>query len=90
MAKFGLSQRNLPTPAKVNVIAGVITAAIGIFIGWTGTNDLIPPKLENVLTSILGLFLLLIPVVKPLFGVELKGDTVPAKDVTAVDTDPKP
>ncbi len=81
---FGLSQRNKPTPAKVNIIASVLTGAIGIFIGWTGTNDIISPKAENIVTSILGLILLLIPVLKPLFGIEVP-DSVPKESVTAVD-----
>lgn len=87
--KFGLANRNKPTPARINVLAGVFTGAIGIFIGWTGTNDIIPPKTENIVTSILGLMLLLIPVLKPLFGVEVKDDSVPANQVTAIDTDTK-
>lgn len=90
MAKFGLSNRNRPTPARINVLAGVITGAIGIFIGWTGTNDIIPPKTENLITSILGLLLLLIPVLKPLFGVDVTEKTVPTSQVTAIDEDMKP
>lgn len=86
---FGLSQRNKPTPERINVIAKVLTATIGIFIGWTGTNDILPPRLENVLTSILGLVLLLIPVLIPLFGVDVPTATVPTKDVTSIETDPK-
>lgn len=90
MAKFGLSQRHLPTPERINVISKVLTGAIGIFIGWTSTNDIIPPKTENLMTSILGLILLLIPVIIPLFGVEVKGESVPTKEVSGIDTDAKP
>lgn len=89
MAAFGLSQRNKPTPERINVLSKVITATIGIFIGWTGTNDILPAKLENILTSVLGLFLLVIPVITPLFGVDVPTATVPTKDVTAIETDPK-
>lgn len=87
---FGMKQRNNPTPDIVNIWAGVITGVIGGFIGWTGTNDIIPAKAENIITSILGLFLILIPVVKPLFGVEVKGSSVPSDKVTSIDTDTKP
>ena len=87
MARFGLSQRHKPTPERVNLIAKVLTGAIGIFIGWTSTNDIIPPKTENVLTSILGLILLLIPVMLPLFGTDVQGKTVPTEQVTGIDTD---
>lgn len=87
---FGLSQRNKPTPERVNVIAKVLTGAIGIFIGWTSTNDIIPPKTENLMTSILGLILLIIPVIMPLFGVDVPTDTVPTKEVTGIDTDTVP
>lgn len=87
---FGLGQRKNPTPDKVNVMAGVITGAIGIFIGWTGTNDIIPPKTENIVTSILGLMLLLIPVLKPLWGVPNVPSSMPSDKVTAIDTDTKP
>lgn len=84
---FGLGQRNKPTPERVNVIAKVLTGAIGIFIGWTSTNDIMPPKTENLLTSIFGLVLLLIPVLLPLFGADVDGKTVPTEQVTGIDTD---
>jgi len=87
---FGLKQRRNPTPDRVNVLAGVMTGTIGAFIGWTGTNDIIPARQENVITSILGLLLLMIPVIKPLFGVEVNGDTVPKDKVTSIDNDTKP
>lgn len=82
---FGLNHRNKPTPAKVKIIAGVITGVIGAFIGWTSTNDLIPPRIENIITSILGLILTIIPLIIPLFGVDVPGDTVPTENVTEID-----
>ena len=82
---FGLNHRNKPTPAKVKIIAGFITGVIGAFIAWTSTNDLLPPKIENIITSILGLILSLIPLTVPLFGVNITGDTVPTENVTEID-----
>lgn len=84
---FGMANRNKPTPERINVISKVLTGAIGIFIGWTSTNDIMAPKTENLLTSVLGLILLLIPVITPLFGVDVKESSVPTDKVTGIETD---
>lgn len=84
---FGLSQRNKPTPAKVNIIFGVIGSMIAFLISWSATNDIMNPKLENALTAIGGLIIGLMPIIKPLWGVDVESKTVPSDKVTAIDTD---
>jgi hypothetical protein len=84
--KFGTDQIQNPTPSKINLWVRVFTVVAGIFMGWMSTNNLIGPVSQGIISSILGLLLALVNGLAPLFGVEVSGNTVAAKDVTAVDS----
>jgi uncharacterized membrane protein len=84
--KFGTNQLSNPTPANINKWVRVITIAIGVFMAWMATANLVGPNTKDILNQVLGLFLGLINSLAPLFGVELSSNQVPAKDVAAIDT----
>lgn len=85
--KFGTGQIKNPTPSRVNLIVRVFNAVAGAFLGWmmTTPNGMIGNKTQGYISSILGLAILLINVLAPLFGIELDRKTVPADQVTAMD-----
>ena len=84
--KFGTSQVVNPTPSNINLWVRVFTVAAGVFMGWMATADLIGPRTEDVINSILGLLIGLVNGLAPLFGVDISSRTVPRDKVTAIDT----
>lgn len=89
--KFGLGQVRKPTPSKVNMLVKVYMGVAGAFLGWMQTNNFIRPHTQNVVSSLIGLSLLVVPLIAPLFGVDIDDvKSVPAGKVTAMDTDEKP
>lgn len=84
---FGLSQRKKPTPERVTIIIDVVCSCMAGFIGWSATNDIMNAKLENVLTASFALLIIVIPRLKPLWGVDVQSKTVPVEKVTGIDTD---
>lgn len=81
---FGTNQINNPTPNYINLIAGVITGVCGVIIAWLQTVDFIPEQTSKIVSGILGLILALIPVIRPLFGIENLPDEIPVEKVAAV------
>lgn len=85
--KFGTKQLSNPTPTKVNLWVRVFTVSGAIFMAWMATASVMGPNTKDVVNQILGLMLGLANGLAPLFGVEINGNSVPAADVTAIDTD---
>lgn len=83
---FGRSQMRNPSPAGLVFWVRLVTIISGIFMGWMQTASFIPSKSQAIISSILGLALALGNGVIPLFGVEVKTDSVPIEDVTAIET----
>lgn len=85
--KFGTGQIKNPTPSRINLIVRVFNAVSGAFMAWMMTvpNGMIGTKTQSYISSFLGLAILLVNVVAPLFGIELDRKTVPADQVTAMD-----
>lgn len=84
--KFGTKQLSNPTPAKVNLWVRVFTVSGATFMAWMATASVMGPNTKDVVNQILGLMLGLANGLAPLFGVEINGKSVPAEDVTAIDT----
>lgn len=84
--KFGWRQIINPTPAILNRGVRVATVIIAIFMAWMATASIVGPNTKNIWTQILGLILALINGIAPLFGIPLKDEPVPAKDVASVES----
>lgn len=84
--KFGTGQIGNPTPANINLWVRIFTVAGAIFLGWMSTASVIGPHIKDIITQLLSLGLLLANGLAPLFGIELSGKSVPASDVTAIET----
>lgn len=87
--RFNSAQLSNPTPAGLNRAVRVFTVVAGIFMGWMSTNNIIPPVAQSYISSILGLLIGIINGIAPFFGIEVSGKTVPAADVTAMETHDK-
>lgn len=82
---FGRTQIKNPTPSNIVFWIRVFSAVAGVLMIWMPTASYIPHGLQDVATSILGLGLAVGNAISPLFGVEIKSDTVAKEDVTAVE-----
>ena len=86
---FGRKQIGKPTPASISFKIMVISVVCPAIQVWLGTAAYIPNGVSNILISILGLFILLSNALKPLFGVDVPEESVPTKDVTAMEDKPE-
>lgn len=83
--KFNAKQLKNPTPSNVSNIIAVSSVMLGVFIGWLGTQNFIPANLSTIFQSIGGLLLAILNGVKPFFGIQPTGDSVPIENVTAME-----
>jgi hypothetical protein len=83
--KFGTSQFNNPTPARLGNAIQVFTVVAAIVLAWIGTATFIPTKQAGITQSILGLLIGIANGVKPFFGVVTKQTEVPIANVTAME-----
>lgn len=83
--KFGAAQVRNPTPSGINLWVRVFTVTAGIFLLWMPSSGLFNQHVQDVVNSLLGLLLALANGLAPLFGIQLGGNTVNVKDVSAVD-----
>lgn len=84
--KFNSSQLSNPTPAGLNRWVRVFTVVVAALIAWMPTNNVVPHNVQDVLTPILALLMTLANGIAPFFGIEVSGKSVPAEDVTAMET----
>lgn len=84
--KFGTKQLNNPTPSNINLWVRVFTITAAVFLGWMATASVMGPNTKDIITQVLGLALGLVNGLAPLFGVDINSKSVPADQVTAIDT----
>jgi len=85
--KFGRKQINNPTPASINFWVRVWTVSAGIILT---SMEYIPfhtvsGVFESTMKWFLGMTIALANGLAPLFGAEVKTDTVPVDKVTAIE-----
>lgn len=83
--RFNLSQVNNPTPSNVGRTVTIISIVLGVFVGWSASTNIIPHPADDIVNGIAGLLLAVANAIKPFFGVEVNGSTVPKKDVTEIE-----
>ena len=84
--KFNTAQLNNPTPAGLNRWVRVFTVIFAAVMAWMPTNNIIPNNVQNVITPIMGLLVTIANGIAPFFGIEISGNSVPAEDVTSMET----
>ncbi len=87
--KFGRQQFGNPTPAKINFWNGIISTAAPALSLWVNgvDNTIIGPHTSSVITSVCSLIMLVSNLLRPFFGAQISGGSVPADKVTAIETD---
>jgi hypothetical protein len=83
---FGKKQFFNPTPASANNAVSAISALCGVLGAWLQTVDFIPDKTVKIISGILGLIIGISQAMRPFFGQEITTKTVPAEQVTGIDT----
>ena len=86
MIQFGRQQFGKPTPASVGFTLSIIQACCAALIVWLGSPNPIPSNICHTIASFLGLIVLMCIAIKPFFGVDIPGKTVPTEQVTEVET----
>lgn len=82
--RFGLKQINKPTPAIINLRMRIIVIVGNSIMGWMPTAPFIPNNIQNIITPIMSLGVIIFTAISPLYGVELDRKTVPVESVAAV------
>lgn len=84
--KFGLAQLTNPTPATVARIAKVYVTLGGLFLGYLPNFTFIADSKAKVISQIIGFTIAAVISLAQMFGVQINNESVPAKDVTAIET----
>lgn len=86
--RFGKSQLSNPTPAHISRRIDITTAIAAGVSTWVSSASYIGPKSSSIITSLLGLVIIIAQILKPFYGVEHLPTKIPADDVTTVETKP--
>lgn len=86
--KFGTKQLKNPTPANHARVIDITSAVAGGLISWMTTATYIPNNVSNIISSLLGLIIVMSQILKPFFGVQMRQDEVPVEDVVEVEVKP--
>ena len=78
-----------PTPASFERFVKMWIGISGLFLAWMPTNNIIPIEFQEIFTPINNLVNSILIFLLPYFGVKVKEDTVPTKDVTSMETQPE-
>jgi hypothetical protein len=66
--RFGKNQLSNPTPKRLALALNVYSAIATTVTGWMPTVAFIPNSVQNVITPILALTILMVQAIKPFFG----------------------
>ena len=86
--QFGGRQLKNPTPASFERFVKIFIGLSGLFMAWMPTNNLVPLSIQEVITPVNNLLNSVMIFLLPYFGVKVNGDSVPAEDVTSMETKP--
>lgn len=84
--KFGLAQLTKPTPATVARAAKIYVTISGLFLCYLPTFTFIADSKAKVISQIIGFSIAAVISTAQMFGVQINNSSVPAKDVTAIET----
>lgn len=88
--RFGLNQRNNPTPKKVEARLEFAVKALGVVAGYLVIADWVPAQVSNILSPIISSLLMpLLLEAKKLWGVEIDKRYVPTDQVEVIDEEAK-
>jgi len=82
--KFGKAMLHQPTPSRHSNVIDLTSAISGVLVTWLTTATYIPNHISNIISSILGLIILLVQASKPFIGVVGLPHDVPTEDVVEI------
>lgn len=69
---FGKSELRNKTPQGVSAVIDITTAVCGGLVTWLQSTDLVPVKPSSIISSLLGLIIIVAQAIKPFFGEKIK------------------